>query len=200
FLNPTGAITIQAPTDPPSAACDLSQQTIQHLWDGSKATLSKMHRFIRLWRRLGCSIADLDRALAALQAATIDDTLLQKLALVAQLQNELKIPLPSLLSFWANLDTFGDDALYTRLFQNKAVFSPLDLAFVLRPDGSELAVADADPTLLENQLIGHEPAILAGLRIRAPELQAIEAATGLAPEAPLNLANLSKVHRLAVLA
>src|SRR5438034_6424031 len=112
FLNPTGAIAIEAPTDPPSAACDLSQRTIKNLWDGSEATLSKMHRFIRLWRRLGWSIADLDRTLAALQATTIDDPLLEKLALVTQLQKELELPLPALLSFRANIDPFGDDSLY----------------------------------------------------------------------------------------
>ena len=53
------------------------------------------------------------------------------LAAVQQLQTSLSASLPTVLSFWANLDTDGSDSFYLSLFQNKAVLNPPDPAFQL---------------------------------------------------------------------
>ncbi len=95
------------------------------------ATLDAFHRFIRLWRKLGWAISDLDKTMAALQATAIDQRFLLSLAAVQQLQNSLSVSLPTVLSFWANLDTDGTDSFYLSLFQNKAVLNPPDPAFQL---------------------------------------------------------------------
>jgi hypothetical protein len=121
FINPDQAITLDIPVD--ADPCDLTQTTIKNLDD---ATLSKLHRFIRLWRKLGWKVSDLDQAIAALDASDIDDTFLLKLASVKQLQADLKLPLDQLLSFWADIGTQGRDSLYIRLFQNRAVITPID--------------------------------------------------------------------------
>ncbi|MGH6636408.1 MAG: hypothetical protein ACRED0_09855, partial [Gammaproteobacteria bacterium] len=77
--------------DSPNSACDLTVTRILHL-DGStleggnlgdetnptidnkNTELGKMHRFIRLWRKLGWSIAELDKAMTALKTAVVNPT------------------------------------------------------------------------------------------------------------------------------
>jgi hypothetical protein len=154
------------------------------------AALSRMHRFIRLQRKLDWAIPDLDKTFTALAAVDLDDGFLHKLAHVVALHRELKLPLVPLLSLWADIDSDGEEALYPKLFLNKTVINPVDPAFTL----SELGTASAGIT-------AHVPAILAALRIGEAELSAMRAALGLADHtAPLTLSNLSALHRRALLA
>ena len=95
------------------------------------ATLDLFHRFIRLWKKLGWAIQDLDRTMTALQATQIDEKFLVSLAAVKQLQASLNVSLTTVLSFWGLLDTDGKSSLYLSLFQNRAVLFPLDPAFQL---------------------------------------------------------------------
>lgn len=185
FLNPHQASTLQGPVDD---NCDLTQTEITNL-DG--IVLKKMNRFIRLWRKSGWQIRELDKAIKAMGALDFDDALLQKLAQLKQVQAELNVPLVQLLSLWSNIDTYGDDALYTTLFQNKAVFDPVDAAFALNPDGTELAV-------LGQKISAHTPTILAALRLRTADLAALTASV--ASDDALNLANLSALYRCTLLA
>jgi hypothetical protein len=205
FLNPNQGsntqITLDTPVD--KDPCDLNNVTIKPLDD---TTLQKMHRFIRLWRKLGWEIRDLDKVIQALGANDINDTFLSKLAQVKQLQTDLKLPLVQLLGFWANIDAHSGDALYLKLFQNKSVLNPVDADFALNPNSLELA--DTSKKISE-----HTPTILAALRINAAELEAMRTDADLddSPNATrpnttrptfaaLNLANLSKLYRLALLA
>jgi len=131
-LNPNLTIMLQAPDD---AACDLTQTTIVDLGPLGPilqdSTLALMHRFIRLWKKLGWAIEDLDKTMTALNPADIDQQFLVSLAAVKQLQATLNIPLLQILSFWHDLDTDGRDSLFLTLFQNKAVLNPPDPAFQL---------------------------------------------------------------------
>jgi hypothetical protein len=132
-LNPNLSIMLQAPGN---ALCDLTQTILVDLAPTGpvlqdKPTLALMHRFIRLWKKLGWAIEDLDKTMTALQAKDIDQQFLISLAGVRQLQTALNIPLLQILSFWNNLDTDGRDSLYLSLFQNPAVLNPPDSAFQL---------------------------------------------------------------------
>ena len=122
FLNTNQAITLDVASD--QDPCDLTKTTIKNLDEAG--FLDKTHRFIRLWKKLGWKIGDVDKAIRALGGTDIDDSLLLKLADVKRLQTDLKLPLDQLLSFWADIDTEGRDSLYIRLFQNKSVLNPLD--------------------------------------------------------------------------
>ncbi len=188
FLNPVQAATLQAGTD----ACDLSQTTIAN-WD--EHFLSRAHRFIRLWRKLGWTIAEVDKALTALPTTAntpeIDDPFLGKLAAVCRLQMDLNLPVVTLLSLWSSIDTWGEDSLYQQLFRNKTVYSPLDDAFVLNPDGSSTQHA----TLSNKASI-----IAAALRISAANLAALQRALNLPDSTPLNQDNLSLLSRYVILA
>src|SRR6185436_1648992 len=57
---------------PPKDSCDLRTVRLKHL-DGSPVELAeydRMQRFLRLWRKLGWSIDETDRALIGLAAAS----------------------------------------------------------------------------------------------------------------------------------
>src|SRR5262249_54181592 len=90
--------------DAPDSKCDLSVTRLQQL-DGSlldDAELSKLHRFIRLWRKIGWRIATLDRAMTALGASDVTLDLLIQLAEIKQLQDDLGgAKIDVLLSLWA---------------------------------------------------------------------------------------------------
>jgi hypothetical protein len=141
FLNPNQVIRLQTPTsisdpdypnDPTKQKavdpCDLTLTVITNL---DIPMLQRLHRFVRLWKKIGWEIADLDKASRALGVTDVDDALLIKLAYVKQLQSDLKLPLNDLLSFWTDIDTEGRDSLYIKLFQNKAVLKPVDPDFRL---------------------------------------------------------------------
>ena len=198
FLNPdrtdlSKALTLEAPAD---EGCDLSKTKIKNLSDPA---LAKMHRFIRLWRKLGWSIRELDTAISALGATNIDSTLLQKLSQVKQAQDVLGVRLVQLLSLWAKIDTYlydveNHDSLYDRLFQNKARLNTGDSVFSLKDDRTELK--DATQPLGE-----HASSLLAALRIREGDLATLRFATGLSGDkSPLSLSNLSMLYRHKVLA
>jgi hypothetical protein len=133
FLNPTQSITLMASESDP---CNLALTQIVDASASTRvpqdATLDRLHRFIRLWKKLGWAISDLDKAMRAVGATDIDMSLLVSLAQMKQLQAILNLQPNQLLTFWVNIDTDGRDSLYSRLFQNKAVVNPVDPAFALR--------------------------------------------------------------------
>jgi hypothetical protein len=192
--------------DAPDSTCDREVMNLVHL-NGTQLDdreLSKLHRFIRLWRKLGWRIADLDRVLTALQATDITPAVVDQLAQIAQLQSDLNVPnLQILLSLWAPIETHGDDALYTRLFLSKAALNKHDPDFAVFQPQSDGSVLTQDGLIRD-----HVPAVLAGLRISAADLVLICADAGLEDHldanpptfAPLNLANLSALYRYAALA
>jgi hypothetical protein len=145
-----------------------------------------LQAFIRLWRVLGWSMADLDRAFTALgvtavtsgTAALIPATFIHDLAQIAQLQATLNPPaLQVLFALWGDLDPNGDDSLYVQLFANPAAL-PNDPAFAPSPpDGAVLQ--DTAQTIT-----GHVPALLAGLQVTAGDLALIRADAGLVDLAP----------------
>jgi hypothetical protein len=190
----------------PGDGCDLEDMLLDHRDCSGLSTedLGRLYFFIRLWRRLGWAMEEVDLALGAFgtegmevlaaRGASDVEAILVKIAQAAELHNELDIPLEQLFSFWADMNTRGDRPLYWRLFQNPAVASPPDPYFSLNDDGTELRSYPgngATPTIA-----GHMTAILAAARIRSTDLAAI-----LDPQtAPLSLRSLSLVYRMATLA
>lgn len=176
--------------------CDLDRTTIRNLDD---PTLNRMHRFIRLWRKLGWTIASIDSALTALRASDIDTAFLTKLAQIKQLQAVLDVSnVQVLLSLWADIETRGDNALYKKLFLNRS--AQIDDAFKPRNDGSVLTDAAV-------KLADHASVIRSALRVSNTDFAAIRAdAQLLDPPAPnpptvvLNLGNVSGLYRYAALA
>lgn len=182
-------------SDAPDSSCDLNLTWLQHLSGDALGDddLHKLHRFIRLWRKLGWTIPDMDRAIVALQANDITTGFLRQLSQVVQIQSILNLPPQKVLSFWSRIPITGDDALYQKLFLNKAV-REIDAAFGAKdgeflPDGENLKIDD------------HLPALLAALRTRASDLALIRRHTGLAePDSPLTIGTVTTLYRFVTLA
>jgi hypothetical protein len=181
----------------PGAKCDLSVTEVLRLNGkpvGDKDWL-RINQFIRLWRRLGWSIIDVDRALIALGSVQIDIQAILSLRVIKRLMKLLKLPIAQVLSFWAGIDTQGPDSLYERLFRSRAM-QKLDDSFELKPERTELKKTD--------KLSDHAPALLAALHISEADLAALRQATGLADAPPvfavMDRASLSLLYRHSVLA
>jgi len=198
----------------PDSKCALDTtklRTIQSIYEGSATsgitgdTWSKIHRFIRLWKKPGWTIHETDLMLAALGQDDITTETISKLEFVSLLKTDAKQPLNQLAVLWGNIDTYGDKSLYKKLFLNKAV-QQIDEAFN----------ANAWGNYLQNNteiLADHQSAILAAFRTTEEDLEAIlevakvlvDAETGtlrnlVMDSDILNIQNLSTIYRYVVLA
>ncbi len=191
FVNPGAAITIVSADVNDSTTCDTGKLVLHGL---AATAADRLHRFVRLWRRLGWTAREVDRAVSAFGGA-IDASLVRHLAQVARLRAITSLPVDAILAFWTTIETLGEDPppLYRRLFQDPTVIQPLDPAFALA--GAELAIVAAAPA---DALISHHAStILAALGITASELSLLVARLG---NDNLTLANLSWLFRHAQLA
>jgi receptor-binding and translocation channel-forming TcA subunit of Tc toxin/ABC toxin-like protein/neuraminidase-like protein/putative peptidoglycan binding protein len=161
----------------------------------------KISRFVRLQRKLGWTARDLDKALTALIPPTgitsdISDQRLRQLSHVKRLQTALNLPVDGVLAFFSTIDvvsyvdyqTPGQPvvpSLYERLFRNRSVINPLDLAFTQVPGR------------LAGRVIDHVPAITAALGISAADFDLLHATH--VPD-DLNLDSLSHLYRHTTLA
>jgi hypothetical protein len=186
-----------------SGSCDASTMRLQHL-SGSTLTdaeLVAIQALIRLWRRLGWSIADVDRGIAAFGASAIDAALVRSLGEALAVRDSLKLKLGPLFALWGTIDTFGDDSLYASLFQNRAVreLAPADFdPFALNASRTELAIVGMATPPVPALISAHRASIAAALG-RTPE-EVATLAGHVAPNDLLNLANLSALLRESVLA
>jgi peptidoglycan hydrolase-like protein with peptidoglycan-binding domain len=206
FINPVQVPSFSAETVvlfSPEVVCDLNQTWIQRLSSDSddldstgldEGSWVRIHRFLRLWSKLEWTQQELDRTIVALGAIDIDGPLIEDLARLAWLRSELNQSIVRLLSFWSLIDTFGDDALYLKLFQNKAITNPVDVAFALDEDGTELIDGTA-------QITEHAATLQAAFRINAEELALLREASGLVSETEtLDLGKISLLYRHTLLA
>lgn len=186
----------------PEHPCDLSSTVITHR-DGTPLTdkdkdkeLSHFNRFIRLWKKLGCTISELDGLLAAMKAKDITPQVIQELSIVWQVQQRLDLSLERMAVLIGNIPTAGEDSLFAKLFLNKAMLQILksNPTFDLNLMQDELE--NSNKHLDENV-----PAILAAFSIPEEDLNHIAnyVKLDLATDT-LNLANLSKLYRYIVFA
>ncbi|MFQ5692931.1 MAG: hypothetical protein ACE5IM_07815, partial [Nitrospinota bacterium] len=191
FINPDGSLQIVPEPGAPEHTCDTSKLVIDNIDDNA---LDRVQRFVRLWRRLGWTVPELDGAVTLLQSAEpdvnkrINDAFLIKLAHIRRLKEAWKQSVEGLVVFWASIDTYGDDPQYRRLFQNPAITKPVDPDFALA--GGELAIVAANPA--NAKISTHVPTVLAALAMTAQEL-AVLTETVVTDDA-LTLANLSALY------
>ncbi|HEU4835000.1 MAG TPA: neuraminidase-like domain-containing protein, partial [Pyrinomonadaceae bacterium] len=212
FINPatsTGRTLAIFSSDP--ASCNLSEMEIRvvdpaipdaNKKDVLKAVWNKIHRFVRLARKLGWTMRDLDRAIVALQplnaAGKLDITsiFMVQLSHIERLRAQFDLPVVNILSFWAAIDTaryqdhFAEGepvvpSLYAQLFNNKSAA------------GQSLA---EDPATLTGKLSENAPVISAALQVTVDELNLMIADLNVVQEDKLSLANLSKLYRHATFA
>ncbi len=157
--------------------------TIERLYEGTDITSSgipvdddrwsKIHRFIRLWRKLKWDIHEVDLMLAALGDNDITPDTVSKLSFVVLLKKRLKLPVNKLATLWGNIDTYGDKSLYKKLFINKTI-QRLDSSFEADAYGDYLTgTTQVIRDLTLNPPVNHVPAILAAFRMSEDDLNAI---------------------------
>ncbi|MFC8940126.1 neuraminidase-like domain-containing protein [Streptomyces griseoincarnatus] len=190
WVDPANALTILEPADPNAAACDTSSFTIGGL---TADALGQIHRFVRLWRRLGIPMWELDRYLTAW---TLNDTGLRGIASIRRLQERTGLDWSTLVTVFAGFDDheYVDRAtdggipvqtVYQRLFRNRLV----DATGGFPPRAAELGGT-----------IGQRvPGLLAGLRLSESDLGLILADRSLNFGSPLNAGVLADLHRITVL-
>jgi hypothetical protein len=195
----------------PNTGCNFDETTLQYA-NGSAATSSmflKLNFFVRLWKKLGWTLDETDRALQVfLTPNTPQDadahfgpdfsaamqTALVYLAHLQTLFRELQ-PGPAgrneLLTLWSNLPTTGNNPLYAKLFLNSSVINN-DPVFD-DPAGNYLSGS----LLIKDHLL----ALQGALNLTSDEVGLILADAGLdANVAPLSLANVSLLYRYGLLA
>jgi hypothetical protein len=210
YINPltgSGQLTINIDSTDASSkdTCELNKLELVGL---DETTGVRISRFVRLWRKLGWSMRDLDKAFAALKPTDPNDEFLVQLSHVKRLNEELNVPVDKLLSFWAPIDTVtyidhqadGQPrlpSLYAHLFRNKAVTNPLDPSFT------------EDTAGLSGKLSEHAATIAAALGISADDFSLLfgdadiiprDTGDPSKPKDQLQLDHLSRLHRHATLA
>ena len=133
--------------DPKSGDCGPCNLMINKGSGLTKTVLDRLHRFIRLWRKLGWEIEDLDRAIKFFSAngdisdnPDKPDKLLITLAHIKKLQEMLNIPPKLLLNWWGNMLFAHKDtiSLYEQVFLNTLFKQQPDDAFMLNSTKSDL--------------------------------------------------------------
>ncbi|HET9454498.1 MAG TPA: neuraminidase-like domain-containing protein [Gemmatimonadaceae bacterium] len=200
YVNASGSIHIEDTADPNTASCDTSLFTIEGL---TQDALDRAHRFVRLWRKLGIPMWELDLLLPDTDAdpATVDKRItaqaLQDISRMVRLRSGTGLEWRVVRSLYQGIDheSYVDrsaatmppvQTLYERLFRNKLVDAVA--SFPARP-------ADLTGTI-ENQV----PGILAAFRIKEPELALILGDLGIPRSASLTAQRLGEIHRVTVLA
>jgi peptidoglycan hydrolase-like protein with peptidoglycan-binding domain len=188
FVDPGGAMRVEFA----GADCNLATATVTGLTTGS---LARMHRFVRLQRKLGWPVAELGDALAALGASVLNNDALTRLAALKRLREALKTPLETMLAWLqSRLDTQPRDrqpSLYDRIFNDPTVNPPELDAFRLNNTRTELS----NPNLLIGD---HAAAVSVALGVSADDLAMLLAED--LPSDRLNLANLTRLYKATTLA
>lgn len=194
----------------PDAGCNFDQTTLQYA-DATKAdaiVFLRINLFVRLWRKLGWSIEETDRALTTFvpQSAPFDGTAghltkqplrtaLIYLAHLRALDEKLKVGKQSrlkLLALWSNLPTTGKKPLYAQLFLNRSVLKSSPVFD--HPLGQYLT----DATI---KLKDHVLAVQGALGLTADEIRRILEDAGKSLDTlELSLASVSLLYRYGLLA
>lgn len=151
YINPVDGTERRVAAVAGADACDLTQMTLRSV---DATFLDRFHRVVRLWRALGWTIREVDRAIAVFRAADITGALLVQIADAARLSARLKLPIATVLTFWGNLDTSTSldrsstppkrqPSQYDRLFQDRSRLSAEQRATLAFPFA---ATASAEQT------------------------------------------------------
>ena len=173
------------------ADCNLATATITNL---TTSSLGRIHRFVRLQRKLGWPIPEISQTFVTLGITSLNNDALTQLAAVKRVREALTTPLETILAWWSprlNTEANGNQpSLYDRVFNDPTVNPPIVDVFRLNPSrtalqNSNLPIAD------------HVTVISTALGISAENLVLLF--TGL-PTDRLNLINLTTLYKITTLA
>ena len=106
FINPGETIAISAKPDAPVSTCDTTKLQIVNL---TADVLNQMQRFVRLWRKLGWTIPELDKAIRAFapdpDTPSLPNEVLVRLDHLGRASSQLRISVAQTLALWRPMDT-----------------------------------------------------------------------------------------------
>lgn len=180
-----------------SDRCNLTGATLNRL---NETALGKIHRFLRLQAALGWTTLELDQAITALSAENLTAEFLRQLSQIRQLRDQLTTPIVEMLSWWSAIsravisEDSSEVSFYESLFLNNSILNPVDEAFALNQNRSDLANAGT-------AAIGdHKAAILAALTLTEADFSLVLEQEGISDTDGLTLALLSQLFRTVSLA
>lgn len=198
FINPNGTSLKVVHLD---SSCDTSKKRIDVL---DATSLDRIHRFLRLWRKLGWQLWEVDLVLRTTQIGIdIDAGFIHRLKLFVELKEKLRgLTVEQLYAFYDDLNTtpkftesyrMPEPSLYEQLFLNKKLTNPVNAKFAIG------AVTVASPT---ETLNANLPPILSALRINEADVTIFSGLKqpGNGATDKLSLKNLSFLSRHAQLA
>jgi peptidoglycan hydrolase-like protein with peptidoglycan-binding domain len=167
----------------PVDTCDVGVQMITNL---TLQKFDRMHRFIRLWRKTGWKMWELDLLIRnpKIGNGDVNGTTIANLRKFKELQDKLGLPLELLLAFYGDLNSeeriqpdrpdVKIKPLYDQLFQNPAITNPTDVRFV-RPLDAAIAF-EVNPNAPFN---GYTPVptILSALAIKQADFDLLKSKT-----------------------
>jgi hypothetical protein len=195
YINPPslpGGISIvggpAALTDPPS--CNLDEVRLKvGTSQLAEKRYDKLHRFIRLWRKLGFTVDETDKAILALGNGEITPRLLHQLTAVKKIMNRTGITLTKLLCFWSDISTAGENSLYKQLFLSHNLLAMDDV------------FKEVNGTFLNNAglMSDHLPAVIAALNLSADDIATVLRFESLPVDLPMTIQSLSLLYRYRLL-
>jgi hypothetical protein len=204
FIDPENALDIHFENDP----CDLEKATLiskngaQTDWT---TIFNRMRRFLRLHRKIGFTIFELDKAITTLSRQPTWTGLIQRLSNLERLRADLNVPRLELMSWWGNIDTAEDESeeeeskkapsLYEKVFLNRSVDNPANALFELDLSRIELKAAAQHFKISDKA-----PTVASALEVSISNLKRLIKGQNLAEEGfiadELNLKNLSFLYRI----
>lgn len=202
FINPfgTSGATREIVLQRPDPTCDTDKMTLAGL---SALNLDRIHRFVRLWRKLGWKMWEVDFVIRqpALGNGSLDEPFLINLYWLALLRTRLgdKTSVEQMCALFVDLNTetsFTEaykkrtDGIYQSLFLNKRLVQPIDDAYDLA------SVTSGTP----QQIAAHLSVLLGALQISETDLGVFQALTkasdhSLYVNGDLTLGNISLLWR-----
>lgn len=201
------------PSSSNGGTSDLETVTLRHL-NGTPLTIEEWDRlqlFIRLWRKLGWSVEEVDMGLDAvtqridtittgdsinsqdpsISKARISPRAIRQIVIVKTIATMMDLPLEKTLTIWTDIPTAGKNSLYSRIFLRG---NTPGTASVFEPDSNGRVLASPTPeSLLQNAL-----GVMANLDIGLADLNALLSRGIVTGE--LTLKNMSIIYRCRMLA
>lgn len=155
----------------------------------SEAIADRMHRFLRLSRKLDMDWLELDRLIATVGGGVIDEPFLVTLAGLLEVRQRFGLATDEAAAFYADIGAYPYDepfdpspSLYERLFQSRKVFAEPDPAFAIGALGGTIEAS-------------HHPTLRAALGVNDAELAVLLAREQNARTLPV-LSQMYRVVRL----
>ncbi|PTQ98229.1 virulence plasmid A protein [Mucilaginibacter yixingensis] len=161
FINPGDTMFIQHL----DSSCDTAKKLIANL---DLDALDRIHRFLRLMRRTGIDMANLNRVIMddGLGAQQLNDNTLVLLYGLLHLQNSLSGTLEQAIAFYGRMADDSDTALYQSVYLNRRVTKPVDDAFTL----IKIAANEALPVASRDTLAAHLTNLALSLKLKPDDV------------------------------